>query len=97
MKNLTLSGKGLSFGMLLQLAVGPVCLMVLTTAGTPRPVIDRLNAALNAVMALPEVGAPLLEMGMSPMTSTPEGFVAQADRVREVFGPMALEAARAEK
>jgi tripartite-type tricarboxylate transporter receptor subunit TctC len=68
---------------------------VLTTAGTPRPVIERLNAALLAVMALPEVGAPLMEMGMSPLTSTPEGFAAQADRVRETVGPMALAAARA--
>ena len=68
---------------------------VLTTAGTPRPVIERLNAALIAVMAMPEVGAPLLEMGMSPMTSSPEAFVTQADRVREAVGPMAIAAAKA--
>lgn len=31
---LTLVGQGVRFGMLLQLAVGPVCLLVLSTAGT---------------------------------------------------------------
>ncbi|MBX9698081.1 MAG: tripartite tricarboxylate transporter substrate binding protein [Acetobacteraceae bacterium] len=70
---------------------------ILTTAGTPRPVIERLNGALAEVMALPEVGRPLLEMGMSPMTSTPEGFLAQAETVRATFGPMALEAAKTER
>ena len=70
---------------------------VLATAGTPRPVIERLNAALVVVLALPEVTAPLLEMGMSPMTSSPEEFVAQADAVRARVGPMAIEAAKAER
>ncbi len=43
-------------------------------AGTPRPVIDRLNAAFRKVMAEPAVLARLSESGFEPQTSTPEQF-----------------------
>src|SRR5262249_61328019 len=47
---------------------------VLTTAGTPKPVIDRLNAELNRIVHLPDVIAALEKQGVSPTGSTPEEF-----------------------
>lgn len=40
--------------------------------GTPRAVIERLNAELNKAVALPEVARRLAEMGATPATGTPE-------------------------
>ncbi len=40
-------------------------------AGTPQPVIDRLNREIGAVLATPEVRARLQALGVTPMASTP--------------------------
>jgi tripartite-type tricarboxylate transporter receptor subunit TctC len=45
-----------------------------TTAGTPRPVIDRLNAELNRIVRSPATAAKLVEQGVTPTGSTPEEF-----------------------
>jgi len=45
---------------------------VAARAGTPRPIVDRLNRELNALLALPEVRDRLLAMGATPLGSTPE-------------------------
>jgi len=45
---------------------------VAARAGTPRPIVDRLNREFNALLALPEVRDRLLGMGATPMGSTPE-------------------------
>lgn len=48
---------------------------VLAPKGTPRPVVQRLNAALNAAIANPEVNKRLLALGAKPVSdSTPEGL-----------------------
>jgi tripartite-type tricarboxylate transporter receptor subunit TctC len=47
-----------------------VCIM--TTGGTPRPIIDRLNAEIRRVMALPEVRETFEKQGTEPQTSTPD-------------------------
>ena len=41
-------------------------------AGTPRPIIDRLNAQLKRLLALPATREKLEIAGMLPLTSTPE-------------------------
>ena len=41
-------------------------------AGTPRPVVDRLNAALAQVVALPDAQKKMADSGGSPQSSTPE-------------------------
>ena len=46
-------------------------------AGTPRPIVERLNREINAVLQQPEVRERLLTMGATPMGSTPE----ELDRV----------------
>ncbi len=47
---------------------------VLAPAGTPRPDIDRLNAALRDILALPAVASAFETQGMTPESSTPEAF-----------------------
>jgi tripartite-type tricarboxylate transporter receptor subunit TctC len=47
---------------------------VFTTAGTPKPVVDRLNAELNRIIRLPDVVAALEKQGVTPTGSTPEEF-----------------------
>lgn len=43
-----------------------------TTAGTPRPTIDRLSAAIAAAIKAPEVSERLVALGLEPVGSTPE-------------------------
>jgi tripartite-type tricarboxylate transporter receptor subunit TctC len=45
-----------------------------TTAGTPKPVVDRLNAEINRIIRLPDVVAALEKQGVTPTGSTPEEF-----------------------
>jgi len=49
---------------------------VLAPAGTPRPIVTRLNAELVKIMHLPEVKERLAGMATDPHTSTPEEFAA---------------------
>ena len=49
---------------------------VLAPAGTPRPIVGRLNAELVKVMHSPEVKERLAGLGTDPVTSTPEEFAA---------------------
>jgi tripartite-type tricarboxylate transporter receptor subunit TctC len=41
-------------------------------AGTPRPVVDRLNAELGKVLANPDVSQRLLNLAATPAPGTPE-------------------------
>jgi tripartite-type tricarboxylate transporter receptor subunit TctC len=52
-------------------------------AGTPRPVVDRFNAELVKVMALPEVVDLYSSLGADPITSTPEQQAAFVRAERE--------------
>ena len=45
---------------------------LLAPAGTPRPIIERLNAALRALVETNEVKQRILAEGGDPLTSTPE-------------------------
>ncbi len=49
---------------------------VLAPAGTPRPVVTRLNAELVKIMHAPELKERLAAMATEPRTSTPEEFAA---------------------
>ncbi|MGZ5178583.1 MAG: Bug family tripartite tricarboxylate transporter substrate binding protein, partial [Burkholderiales bacterium] len=57
-------------------------------AGTPRPVVDRLNADLKKAMADPDVASKLSVMALDPMYMTPEDFAKHLkfdyDRLKEV-------------
>jgi tripartite-type tricarboxylate transporter receptor subunit TctC len=45
---------------------------VAAPAGTPRPIIDRLNAELAAILAMPDVKARLLEQGAYATHTKPD-------------------------
>jgi len=45
-------------------------------AGTPRPIIDRLQRELKAVISLPEVRDRMIAQGQTPVGNTPEEFIA---------------------
>src|SRR3954470_10047294 len=47
---------------------------VLAPAGTPRPIIQRLNAELTKMMQAPDIKERLAALGTDPLTSTPEEF-----------------------
>lgn len=47
---------------------------VLVAAGTPRPIVDRLNAAMNAAMNDPQVRERLRAAGLDAAGGTPEQF-----------------------
>ena len=51
-----------------------------TSAGTPRPTIDRLSAAIASAIKSPEIAARLLALGLEPVGSTPDEL---ASRVAE--------------
>jgi len=49
---------------------------ILAPAGTPRPIVARLNGELAKVMRSPEMRERLAGIGTDPVTSTPEEFAA---------------------
>ena len=49
-------------------------LSLVAPAGTPRPVIDRLNAAMQKVLALPEMKERLEQLATIPIGGTPEAL-----------------------
>ena len=59
---------------------------VFAPAGTPKPVIDRLNAEINKVLRLPEVAQYLSGQALDPWTSTPEEFGARLVADYEKYG-----------
>lgn len=69
---------------------------VLAPAGTPRPLINRLNAELKDILALPEVRAAFETQGMSPTHSSPEEFrvllTRDAERWAQVVKAQAIQA-----
>jgi tripartite-type tricarboxylate transporter receptor subunit TctC len=53
---------------------------IVAPAGTPRPIIDKLNAALRAALADPDTKARMARDGTEPVPSTPEEYAADIDR-----------------
>jgi tripartite-type tricarboxylate transporter receptor subunit TctC len=49
---------------------------ILAPVGTPRPVIDLLNAEVHRILALPDVRERFSGLGADPTPSTPEKFAA---------------------
>ena len=49
-------------------------------AGTPRPIIDKLNKALNAALATEEVKKRLATEGAEALPGTPEAYADDIDR-----------------
>ena len=53
---------------------------IVAPPGTPRPIVDRLNGALNAVLANEDIRRRLAVEGAEPLPSTPAQYAADIDR-----------------
>jgi tripartite-type tricarboxylate transporter receptor subunit TctC len=51
-----------------------IWLGIMAPAGTPKPIVDKLNAAINEMMKQPELRAAWDKQGAVPMNMTPEQF-----------------------
>lgn len=62
----------------------PTWFAFMAPAGTPRPVVDRLNKAINEALQDPELRSRLKELGVEPSGGTPEALDARikADTVK---------------
>jgi tripartite-type tricarboxylate transporter receptor subunit TctC len=54
-------------------------------AGTPRPIIDKLNKVLNQVLATDEMRKRLAIEGAEPIPSTPEEYARDIDREERIW------------
>ena len=61
-------------------------------AGTPREIVDKVNAAANAYLKSDEGRTQLRKMGMTPLGGTPEALQAHVERERAKWGPIIKEA-----
>ena len=53
---------------------------IVAPAGTPRPIVDKLNAALREALAAPDTVERMAKDGTEPLPSTPEEYAADIDR-----------------
>jgi len=53
---------------------------IVAPAGTPRPIVDKLNAALRAAVSSPILRDKVAADGAEPLPSTPEEYAADIDR-----------------
>ena len=54
----------------------PIWVAAYAPAGTPKPIVDRLQKEIAAVIRLPDVLPKLIEQGQTPLGNTPEEFAA---------------------
>ncbi len=57
-------------------------------AGTPKPIIERLNKALNTVLATEEVQKRLANEGAEALPMTPQAYAADLDREEKKWGAL---------
>lgn len=60
-------------------------------AGTPRPIIDKLNKALNIALAGAEVRKRLALEGAEPVPGTPEEYAADLDKEEQLWAKVVKE------
>ncbi len=53
---------------------------IVAPAGTPRPIVEKLNAALRQAVTSPDVAEKIAAEGAEPLTSTPAEYAADIDR-----------------
>jgi tripartite-type tricarboxylate transporter receptor subunit TctC len=59
---------------------------VFAPAGTPRAIVERLNAAINTATSRPGMRKQLLNQGAEPLSGTPEDLAAYLKRELEKYG-----------
>jgi tripartite-type tricarboxylate transporter receptor subunit TctC len=61
---------------------------IVAPAGTPRPIIERLNRELNAALANDEVRKRIMNEGAEPLTGTPEAYAEVIDREEKMWSAL---------
>jgi tripartite-type tricarboxylate transporter receptor subunit TctC len=61
---------------------------LLAPAGTPRPIIDRINAELRKIIKSPDMLDRLAKEGSDPVLSSPEEYAADMVREDDLWGPL---------
>jgi tripartite-type tricarboxylate transporter receptor subunit TctC len=61
---------------------------LLAPAGTPKPIVERLNKELRALVAAPEVQARIHSEGGDELTSSPDEYAADIDREETKWGTL---------
>ena len=61
---------------------------LLAPAGTPRPIVDRINAELRKIVDSAEMLDRLAKEGSDPVVSSPEEYAADMVREDELWGPL---------
>jgi len=64
---------------------------VVAPAGTPAPIVTRLNKALNEALASDEIRKRLALEGAEPLPSTPAEYAADIDREEREWGKVVKE------
>ncbi|MGZ8267941.1 MAG: tripartite tricarboxylate transporter substrate binding protein, partial [Burkholderiales bacterium] len=59
---------------------------VLTRAGTPRPIVDRINKVSAQVVTSPDVNSKLVSVSVHPQVLTPEELGTKIQRDYERWG-----------
>jgi tripartite-type tricarboxylate transporter receptor subunit TctC len=54
----------------------PIWYGILAPAGTPRPIVDKLNSELHKALNAPDMKQRLAAAGVDPLLSTPDEFAA---------------------
>ena len=54
--------------------------MLLAPTGTPKPIVDKLNAALRTALNSAEVHKRIATEGAEPLPTTPDEYAADIDR-----------------
>jgi tripartite-type tricarboxylate transporter receptor subunit TctC len=72
--------------------VVPIWYGILAPAGTPRPIVERLNSELHKALASPDLVKRLAASGVEPRASTPEEFGAFIRSETERYGKVIREA-----
>ena len=67
---------------------------VLVPAGTPKPVIARLNAEINAILKQPDVVQKMNASGFDLIGGTPEDFGSAASSARRTSGRRSIKKLR---
>ena len=56
--------------------------------GTPKDIVDRLNAEVVKILAQPEIRQRLLQLGFEPTSGTPEQLAAYEKQEARQWGPL---------
>ena len=67
-------------------------LVVVAPAGTPKAIVDLLNAQMVRILKLPDVRERLTTLGFEPVGSTPDELAAKIKSETEKWGKVVREA-----